>query len=198
MKIGIVGASEEKWTGTQKAQVKVKIKRILSFAENDVLVDSEETVIGSKVINISKSVDVILVSGGCPKGGVDIWAEEVADELGFKKEIYKPEVNQWNDELRNWETWAKGYRSRNIQVANASDILYVISPKCDKCVDGMEIGFVDKDGIKHPRIEYDMVEGSNWNIMCKKCKGTNSVWNGGEWTGNYAEKIGKRVVRVTI
>lgn len=175
MKVGIVGASEEKWTEEQKVQVKVKIKRMLI----------DHILLEAKANDYQEGTpNVVLVSGGCPKGGVDIWAEEIADKLGIKKEIYKPEVNQWEDKRLSFsiprenikgEGFAKGYRSRNIQIAEASDILYVISPKCS-----------------------NYHRGIGYEIYCTKCRGTGRIWNGGEWTGNFCEKLGKKVVRISI
>ena len=60
----------------------------------------------------------ILISGGCPKGGVDIWAEEVADELKIPKRIFKPSSLDW-----------EGYKTRNIKIAKVCDVLYCIDPK---------------------------------------------------------------------
>ncbi len=70
-----------------------------------------------------KSPNPVLVSGRCPKGGVDVWAEEVnanVDELRWKTEIYPPKNNRWEPE---------GYKERNLQIAEACDILYCISRK---------------------------------------------------------------------
>jgi len=57
-----------------------------------------------------------VVSGHCHLGGIDIWAEEVADSIGAAKLIFPPKARSWND----------GYKPRNIQIAKASDIVHVI------------------------------------------------------------------------
>jgi len=131
MKIAIVGASEYRWSEKQKEKVLRKIETIL-YAHG-----------------YPQEPSLTMVSGHCPKGGVDIWAEEIADEFGIKKEIYTPEVNQWNSALRccacgqihTLDTWiclgegssmfdyVKGYRERNIEIAKACDVLYCIEPK---------------------------------------------------------------------
>lgn len=172
-KIAVVGARESKWTRKQKEIAKKSIRIILSSEGTKY---AENKLIGFKITGISglmkkylKEIEIILVSGHCPKGGVDIWVEEVADSMKIKKEIYAPHVNQWEDSKQkcnichgtgikdkgwhqfysedgkgewyhdeepcdNWgceEGWQKlnGYRSRNIQIAKACDVLYCIEPK---------------------------------------------------------------------
>ena len=82
--------------------------------------------------------NITFVSGGCKKGGIDIWAEIVADSLSLKTQIFTPEVEQWDDynqEMAGGEGWGrpeihrKGYMSRNIEIAKICDILYCIDPK---------------------------------------------------------------------
>ena len=84
-----------------------------------------------------------LVSEGCPKGGVDIWAETVADVLGIEKDIKYPEVGQWDDleeykpevdlskapllESPMVHTRKKGYKSRNIEIAEICDVSSIAS-----------------------------------------------------------------------
>ena len=92
-RIAIVGASESHWKEGDKEKVKETIRGLLKKGD-------------------------ILVSGGCPFGGVDIWAEEVADELGIEKEIFLPKTRDWD-----------GYRARNIQITEECDMLYDIEPK---------------------------------------------------------------------
>lgn len=58
----------------------------------------------------------IVVSGHCPLGGIDIWAEEEADKLGRQKVIYPPKV----------ESWEGGYKPRNILIAKMSYVVHNI------------------------------------------------------------------------
>ena len=165
LKIAFVGPEESKWTEDQKIKVKTFI----------------ETTIGSYAL----SKDVIVVSGHCPKGGVDIWAEEIADERGIEKEIYPTEVEQWED----YEDWTrnevgakdivvrKGYRSRNIQIAEACDILYCIVP------------FKLNSYCYHHKPK---LHGEN------KLEGKNHPSNGGCWTKKYTKKIGKQTYLIVI
>jgi hypothetical protein len=61
--------------------------------------------------------DVVAVSSGhCHLGGIDIWAEEVADELELEKLIFPPK-------FRGWEA----YKKRNLQIARASTEVHCIT-----------------------------------------------------------------------
>ena len=58
----------------------------------------------------------VLVSGGCHLGGVDIWAEEVADSIGATKIIHLPKKRSWHG----------GYKERNEAIARDSDEVHII------------------------------------------------------------------------
>lgn len=60
-----------------------------------------------------------VASGACHLGGIDIWAEEIGDELGLDTFIYPPKILNW----------AAGYRPRNLQIVKASDELHCITLK---------------------------------------------------------------------
>lgn len=91
MRVGIVGHEAKKFTPETEEKARKIIRSLLS--PND-----------------------ILVSGGCHLGGIDIWAEEEADKLGLKKEIYLPATRQWEG----------GYKQRNLKIAYNSDIVHCI------------------------------------------------------------------------
>jgi len=93
MKVGIVGNAADKFTEVTEQSAKMMIRRILKPGD-------------------------ILVSGGCHLGGVDIWAEEIAKELG----CYDPDYIHL-PKVRRWEG---GYKQRNLKIARDSDIVYVI------------------------------------------------------------------------
>jgi hypothetical protein len=125
VKVAIVGSSESHWTANGRVKAVLYIHNLLDEMSSSWLYKK-----------------VTLISGGCPKGGVDIFAEMVADELGLEKEIYRPEVNQWKDKLidesiptdffhgdKDKFRRYKGYMSRNIQIAETCDVLYCIDPK---------------------------------------------------------------------
>jgi hypothetical protein len=92
--VGIVGNGADKFSECGKARVIEIITALLSRK------------------------DVVLVSGHSPMGGVDIWAEEVANQLGVQPVLFVPTVHAWG---------AKGgYKERNIAIAETSDELHVI------------------------------------------------------------------------
>jgi len=172
MKIAIVGADKTKWTEEQKEKAQIEIYKIFinkfkwlcpicgeivflmspSFPRKKYKTSAHCPKHGTVNACLSKE-HLVLVSGHHPKGGVEIWAEEVADKLGIKKEIYPAEVNQWEDEetYESVESMGcidgyqkickKGYHSRNIQIAEACDVLYDIEPKkpCPNCKGKMKI-----------------------------------------------------------
>jgi len=185
MKIAIVGPEADKWKPEQIPKVKLEIKWIL--------VHKGEIHQGKKPI---------LVSGHCPKGGVDIWAEEIADELGIKKEIYPAEADKegkyhWDDKREfDPKTYdehimggafyfyaklrkLKGYRSRNIKVAEACDVLYCLVP------------------FRYTSPNYEDVKFNN-DLRCIHCKKSRHPTNGGCWTMKCAKKLGKEVHLVVI
>ena len=171
IKIGVVGPEESKWKPEQIPKTKSYIRDIFNKYASDTLTHGPYK-------------PLVLVSGHCPKFGVDIWAEEVADKLGIKKEIYAPEVNQWEDKIfpsfgmpSVEDKKQKGYRSRNIDMAKVCDICYCIVPRAGK---GQIVDVSD-------------ARKYNRNIYCIHCKEFGHPTNGGCWTMKYAEKLGKEV-----
>lgn len=92
MNIGIVGHAADKFTRRTERLAREVIYRLLAPPRS------------------------VLVSGGCHLGGVDIWAEEIARELGRETLIFKPRSR----------SWSTGYRPRNLLIARTSDIVHVI------------------------------------------------------------------------
>jgi len=91
--VGIVGAESAKFTPSRELKAKSMIERLL------------------------EPQGTILVSGGCHLGGIDIWAEEIADALGRSKVIHYPTVLEW----------ARGYKPRNIKIAETSEVVHNIT-----------------------------------------------------------------------
>jgi len=136
---------------------------------------------------------IILISGHCPKGGVDIWAEEIAKELGIQTEIHPAEHKGWKDAVKcqicgeeyeypiNWETFChsgetrhlKGYCSRNIEMAESGDIGYCIVPRSDTSY-SRELWY------------------------CRHCGIHGHPTNGGCWTIKKMKEMGKEVHLVVI
>ncbi len=61
-----------------------------------------------------------IISGGAK--GVDTLGLEVAKGLGFKTEVYEPEVNEWTP-----PNGKIGYKKRNLKIAKTCDELYCIT-----------------------------------------------------------------------
>jgi len=94
-KIGIVGHGADKFSAATKDKAKDLIRKILT---------SDPT--------------SILVSGHSPVGGVDIWSEEVATEIGIYMDLKIPRQKTWDAEY--------GYKQRNLDIARDSDEVHVI------------------------------------------------------------------------
>ena len=104
--VGIVGSEGLYWTKCQRDLATLKITEILG-----------------------EYTTPILVSGGCHKGGIDIWAEDVARTLKINKYIFKPQVFQWSSINTLDGKTLQGYKDRNIKIAEKSDIVYSIEPE---------------------------------------------------------------------
>jgi len=189
VKIAIVGPEESKWkllTRLTLLQVKNRVMAEIyaifrKYAVKTIRDYSEYY--GEETYDFS---NIILISGRCPKGGVDIWAEQLADELSIKKEIFAPEVNQWNDkvlsDLHGGEFVAYGYKSRNTKIAKTCDVLYCIVPKTF-------------DATKFGTIPYGM---RNKTTFCNYCDTFEHPTNGGCWTMKFTKKLGKETHLVVI
>jgi hypothetical protein len=101
--------------------------------------------------------DATLTSGHCHLGGVDLWAEEIAARLGRQTLIYPPYRQSWD-----------GYRARNIQIAEAADIVHVLAV----------------------RVLSPHYTGMRFKT-CYHCGTTDHVKGGGCWTAKYARGLGK-------
>jgi hypothetical protein len=188
MKIAIVGAdgTNKAWTPERIEKAKLVIRAIFhgaKFFDHLPKNDFERYLYGFIQENIEVDRNIILISGHCPKGGVDIWAEEMADEFGIHKEIYPAETNQWRDKkvllFGGGIIKYKGYRSRNIQIAEACGILYDIETKgsCEHCGGR---GFT-----------------TNYGRRCRFCYGT-GVYSGGTFTYRKALEFGKEAHQIII
>ena len=97
MRVAIVGSEEKYWTAETRRQA---IKKMLDI----ILVDHWLPT---------------LISGGCPKGGVDIWVEILATVYSYDINVYHPENNRWEP---------NGYKKRNMEIAETCDVLYCVDP----------------------------------------------------------------------
>lgn len=125
--LGIVGHAQEKFTAETELLAREAIRHLI-------------VVYGATMI----------VSGRSPMGGVDLYAEEIAADLGIPTMIFPPATH-------HWET---GFRPRNLQIANASDLVACV------VVSDYPPGY---EGLR---------------VACYHCKGRNPqhVKSGGCWT----------------
>jgi len=147
MKVGIIGNAADKFTPDTEWKAREMIGKILKGAE-----------------------DPILISGHCPMGGVDIFAEEIADNLGIPKDIKEPKVKCWDDGKGGY-----GFKARNLDIAQTSDELHIILVK------------EYPPNYKKQRFSY-----------CYHCRkmgrnATDHVKSGACWTAMQALKLGKKV-----
>lgn len=105
-----------------------------------------------------------VVSGDCHLGGIDKWAIEEARKNGISVREFPPLKRSW-----------KYYRARNIQIAEAADIVLCITVRSYR------------NGYKGMRFP-----------LCYHCKTTNHVKSGGCWTMWYAKRIGKEIALIVI
>ena len=131
MKLGVVGHAAEKFTPRTEALARAAIRAAC----------------------YQHGADTV-VSGHSPMGGVDIWAEEVAAELGLATIIHAPKVNRWDA--------PGGFKDRNLAIARDSDLVLVV------VVRELPPGF----------------SGMKFSRGCYHCKGRNPehVKSGGCWT----------------
>lgn len=180
-KVAIVGGEESKWTRTQKQGAIQRIRKIFCRYGNPYW--------GQDGILWWDWSPITLLSGHCPRGGVDIWAEEEALACEIKTEIYAPEVRQWFDKRLPDGDKLIGYRSRNILIASACDVLFDIEPGCVVCHgDGRYEAVMHSEPGKE---EYKIVR-------CRRCNGLGYIRSGGTWTLEFASRLGKETQLVVI
>lgn len=106
----------------------------------------------------------LVVSGHCHLGGIDIWAIEEAIGLKIPTHEFPPATLSWE----------AGYKPRNIQIANLSDLVVCVT------VAKLPPGYT---GMKFP--------------YCYHCGTTDHVKSGGCWTVKYARR-NRREGRVIV
>lgn len=98
-------------------------------------------------------------------GGVDIFAEDAAVEIGVPMEIHRPEHLSWRKEQPG------GFWARNTKIAQTSDIVHVIVVK-----------------------EYPASYRGQRFPLCYHCNSTDHKKSGGCWSGIKAREFGKPAV----
>jgi len=97
IKVGIIGSGADKFTEASKQIAFSLIRKILESYQEKVL---------------------IVVSGHSPVGGIDIWSEEVANELNLQTDLKVPKQHKWDSEY--------GFKQRNIDIAKSSHELHIV------------------------------------------------------------------------
>jgi len=145
-RVVIVGPEESKWKNLKQVEnAKELITQIITNTDGNFPFSKEQYTFD----------ELVIISGACPKGGVDIWTEECSYENDIVTEICPPEINSWNDEKKKgilgYPIVKIGYRTRNLRMAKKGNLGYCIVP--------------------HDPTEY-----------CKHCKKYGHPSNGGCWT----------------
>lgn len=123
--------------------------------------------------------EMVLVSGGCHLGGIDLWAEEIYEQLRTESKeafghdrpdplIYKPRQHNWT----------YGYKPRNLAIAQAAQVVHVIVVAT------------------YPKGFSGMKWGSDTEPHCYHCSRTGQhpgrhVKSGACWTAAQAQRMGK-------
>ena len=140
MNVGIVGHAAEKFTLQSAMMAKNTIRSILNPGD-------------------------VVVSGHSPMGGIDIWAEDVANEMGLRTEIFEPKQHTWEGTY--------GFKKRNIDIALHSDIVHVI------VVDSLPPGFTGKRFKRcyHCDTDEHVKSGGCWTGWEARKLGKKAVWH---------------------
>lgn len=148
--VAIVGHAADKFTPESEAQARSVIRQIFEMYNNK----------------------CTLVSGGCHLGGVDQWAEEIADELGLAKRIFVPAHRSWSN----------GYKPRNIKIADTCHTAWCI--------------VVEQYPAEYKGMRFEQ-DGKPFCYHCQKQRPAH-VKSGGCWTIKRASRAKKPVYWVLI
>lgn len=131
---------------------------IVGHAQDKFTLETEALARCTILTILSDPIVTSVSSGHCHLGGVDIYTEEIAEWLGLPTHIFPPASRSWD----------KGYRERNMRIAQVSDIVYSL------VVASYPPGYT----------------GMRFS-SCYHCGTSNHVKSGGCWTAKYARKLGK-------
>lgn len=137
--IGFVGSEQRYWTLKQERKARKFIRDLLLFY------------IQRFKLGIELAMPIVC-SGRCKEGGVDIWAEEIADELGLKKKIFPAKGTGW-----------KFYRRRNLKIIKASSRIFDIEPQVPEVSRKAEYDETSRKWFRH--------SGGTWTVNEARKKG---------------------------
>ena len=98
--IGIVGNSGDKITSIGETRAKEYILNLLIRLQD-------------------KHGEIVVVSGDCPFGGIDGYAEAIADQMNIPTKTFSPQAYSWDA--------PGGFRARNIKIVDLCDEVHIIT-----------------------------------------------------------------------
>lgn len=143
MNVGVVGAEVAKFTPESEARAREVIRDFLNSYR-------------------SAGHPVRVVSGRCHLGGVDVWAVEIARELGMPTVEFPALTLRWRGTSAQ-----PGFMNRNLQIARHSDIVHCVVVR--EYPPGYEVA--RRYGAR-----------SDGGPYCYHCKKDSHVKSGGCWT----------------
>ena len=105
VKIAVVGSREGAWNKGNRAEAQATVGYFIGRASGQYMMAAS-----------AKALTVI--SGACPKGGVDIWARDLCNAYGIDFIEYPPGFQVWGGK--------NGYKARNDRIAEECDIMLVV------------------------------------------------------------------------
>lgn len=149
--VGFVGHEKAKFTPTQEWDAREIIRQNITHHQHE-------------------GKEVVVVSGGCHLGGVDIWAEEVAAEENCETVIFRPEVLSWEH----------GYKPRNISIAKHSDEVHnIVVPSLPADYSGMRFEgcyHCARRGVRQIADQPNIHLAKGWIIAHVKSGGCWTAW----------------------
>lgn len=144
MKLGIVGHEAAKFTAFTRRQAWQEMWKVIDELQPE-----------------------MILSGECHLGGVDIWAHQLAEQLGIDFEAHAPEMLRWSDGPHG----EKGFQTRNLEIAHRSDVvLVVVVRELPPTYKGMRFDgcyHCDKPGRQH---EPHVKSGACWTAWQAKAR----------------------------
>ena len=126
---------------------------------------TKETEAKAKTIILGLAKRGTVVSGHCPLGGIDIWAEEISNKLGQSPIIFPPKR----------QVWTGGYKDRNIQIAEKSDEVHnIVIKKYPEGYNGMRFDYCYHCKNK---TETHIKSGGCWTALYARKLGKVAVWH---------------------
>lgn len=140
MRAAIVGHEEAKFTPRTEALARTMIRLILR-------------------------PDLVVVSGACHLGGIDVWAIEEGRAQGLECREYPPAS----------KSWAYGYKPRNLKIAGDCDEAHcIVVATLPESYDGMRFETCYHcGGLREPHVK----SGGCWTVMRAGERGAKTFWH---------------------